>query len=165
MNHGLTLIVSFFSFVQTSFREFGEVGWARTRREHNWSGSLAKGKCCLGPAGVINCTPLSALSFWVSLFPRTCGYNSGLAGKESAMQETWAQFLCWEDPLVKGKATPSCILAWRISWTVVHGVAKSQTQLSDFCFLSFRWTKTSTLVHIKHNNILRLQGIWESPTS
>ena len=23
MNHGLTLIVSFFSFVQTSFREFG----------------------------------------------------------------------------------------------------------------------------------------------
>ena len=31
---------------------------------------------CLGPAGVINCTPLSALSFWVSLFPSTCGYNS-----------------------------------------------------------------------------------------
>ena len=26
MNHGLTLAVSFFSFVQTSFREFGEVG-------------------------------------------------------------------------------------------------------------------------------------------
>ena len=26
MNHGSTLIVSFFSFVQTSFREFGEVG-------------------------------------------------------------------------------------------------------------------------------------------
>ena len=25
-NHRLTLIVSFFSFVQTSFREFGEVG-------------------------------------------------------------------------------------------------------------------------------------------
>ena len=26
MNHGLILIVSVFSFVQTSFREFGEVG-------------------------------------------------------------------------------------------------------------------------------------------
>ena len=26
MNHRLTLIVSVFSFVQTSFREFGEVG-------------------------------------------------------------------------------------------------------------------------------------------
>ena len=32
MNHGLTLIVSFFSFVQTSFREFGEVVWACTLR-------------------------------------------------------------------------------------------------------------------------------------
>ena len=26
MNHRLTLVVSFFSFVQTSFREFGELG-------------------------------------------------------------------------------------------------------------------------------------------
>ena len=41
-----------------------------------WSGSLAKRRLCLGPAGVINCTSQSALSFWVSLFPRTCGYNS-----------------------------------------------------------------------------------------
>ena len=48
---------------------------------------------------------------------------------------------------------------------VVHGVTKSRTQLSDFHFLPFRWTKTSTLVHIKHKIILRLQGIWESPTS
>ena len=32
MNHRLTLIVTFFSFVQTSFREFGEVGLACTLR-------------------------------------------------------------------------------------------------------------------------------------
>ena len=32
MNHGLTWIVSFFSFVQTSFREFEEVGLAHTLR-------------------------------------------------------------------------------------------------------------------------------------
>ena len=38
-------------------------------------GSLAKRRLCLGPASVINCTPLSALSFWASLFPRNCGYN------------------------------------------------------------------------------------------
>jgi len=37
-------------------------------------GSLAKRRLSLGPAGVINCTPLSALS-WVSLFPGTRGYN------------------------------------------------------------------------------------------
>ena len=32
MNHKLTLIVSFFSFAQTSFREFGRWVWARTLR-------------------------------------------------------------------------------------------------------------------------------------
>ena len=35
-----------------------------------------------------------------------------------AMQETWVRSLCWEDPLQKGKATHSSILAWRIPWTV-----------------------------------------------
>ena len=35
-----------------------------------------------------------------------------------AMQETWVQFLGWEDPLEKGKATHSSFLAWRIPWTV-----------------------------------------------
>ena len=32
--------------------------------------------------------------------------------------ETWVQSLGWEDPLEKGKATHSSILAWRIPWTV-----------------------------------------------
>ena len=37
--------------------------------------------------------------------------------------------------LEKGKAIHSNILAWRIPWTVlVHGVTKSQTQVSDFDF-------------------------------
>ena len=35
-----------------------------------------------------------------------------------AMKETWIQSLGWEDPLEKGKATYSRILAWRIPWTV-----------------------------------------------
>ena len=35
-----------------------------------------------------------------------------------AMWETWAQSLGWEDPLEKGKAIHSSILAWRIPWTV-----------------------------------------------
>ena len=35
-----------------------------------------------------------------------------------AMQETPVQFLGWEDPLEKGKATHTSILAWRIPWTV-----------------------------------------------
>ena len=35
-----------------------------------------------------------------------------------AIQENWARSLAWEDPLAKGKATHSSILAWRIPWTV-----------------------------------------------
>ena len=34
-----------------------------------------------------------------------------------AVQETWTHSLGWEDPLEKGMATHSSILAWRISWT------------------------------------------------
>ena len=34
-----------------------------------------------------------------------------------AMQEIWVHFLGGEDPLEKGMATHSAILAWRIPWT------------------------------------------------
>ena len=34
------------------------------------------------------------------------------------MRETWVGSLGWEDPLEKGKATHSSILAWRIPCTV-----------------------------------------------
>jgi len=60
------------------------------------------------------------------------------SGKNVAvMQEIWVQSLGWEDPLEKGIATHSSILAWRIpmdtrAWQAsVHGVAKTWTQLSD----------------------------------
>ena len=54
-----------------------------------------------------------------------------------AMWETWVQSLGWEDSLEKGMAIHSSIVAWRIPrdrgdwWAIVHGVAKSWTQLSD----------------------------------
>ena len=53
------------------------------------------------------------------------------------MQETGVRSLGQEDPLEKGMATHSSILAWRIAqtrgawWALVHGVAESRTQLSD----------------------------------
>ena len=55
------------------------------------------------------------------------------------MLETWVRLLGWEDPLKKGMAIHSSILAmdrgaW---WATVHGVTKSQTRLSDFFFPSF----------------------------
>ena len=61
-----------------------------------------------------------------------------------AMWETWVQSLDWEDPLEKGMATHSSILAWRIPrgrgtwWAIIHRVAKRQTWLM---------TKHSTVSH------------------
>ena len=34
-----------------------------------------------------------------------------------AMRKSWVRSLGWEDPIEKGKATHSSILAWRIPWT------------------------------------------------
>ena len=54
-----------------------------------------------------------------------------------AMQEIWVRSQGQEDSLEEGMATHSSILAWRIlmdrgAWqAIVHGVAKSQRQLSD----------------------------------
>ena len=35
-----------------------------------------------------------------------------------AVQETWARFLGWEDPLEKEKTIHSNILAWGTPWSV-----------------------------------------------
>ena len=42
-----------------------------------------------------------------------------------AAQETWIQSLGWKDPLEKGMATHSSILAWRIPWTEDPGRLQS----------------------------------------
>ena len=44
-----------------------------------------------------------------------------------AMQETWVPSLGWEAPLEKGKAAHSSIVAWRIPWIAVRGVAEAGT--------------------------------------
>ena len=49
--------------------------------------------------------------FWASLVAQ-------LVKNLPVMWETWVQSLDWEDPLEKGKATHSSILAWRIPWTI-----------------------------------------------
>ena len=55
------------------------------------------------------------------------GFPGGSAGKESTcnVDSTWVQPLGWEDPLEKGKATHSSILAWRIPWTEEPGGLQS----------------------------------------
>ena len=65
-------------------------------------------------------------------------FPGGSDGKESTCTVgNLVRSLGWEDPLEKGMATHSSILAWRIPmdkkpWqTTVHGVAKRWTQLSN----------------------------------
>ena len=54
-----------------------------------------------------------------------------------AVQKTWVQALGQKDPLEKGMATHSNILAWRIPWTkgtwgaTVHGVSRNLAQMSN----------------------------------
>ena len=84
-----------------------------------------------------------------SIYLKLQGLPGGSGGKESAaVQETQVRSLGQEDPLEKGMATHSSVLAWRIPWTeepggleipmdrgawwaIVHGVEKSQTRLSN----------------------------------
>ena len=50
------------------------------------------------------------------------GFPGGSGVKNSpAKQETWVQSLDQEDPLEKGMATHSSILAWKIPWTEEPG--------------------------------------------
>ena len=70
-----------------------------------------------------------------SLFERWIRVRASLVAQTvknlRAMQKTWVWPLGWEDPLKKGKATHSSILAWRIpmdrgAWqATVHGVTES----------------------------------------
>ena len=67
---------------------------------------------------------------WASLVPQ-------LVKNPPAMRETWVWSLGWEDSLEKGKGHPLQYSGLENSMDcicVVHGVAKSRTQLSDFHF-------------------------------
>ena len=69
------------------------------------------------------------------------------------MQEIWLQFLGQEDPLEKGVATHSSILAWRIPWTegawwvIVHGMAMSN--MTEHILFQIKYFRT--LLEISNN--------------
>ena len=61
----------------------------------------------IGPGVFVNEYEHFYGSLWASLVAQ-------MVKNLPAMQVTWVQSLGWEDPLEKGKATHSSILAWRI---------------------------------------------------
>ena len=63
-----------------------------------------------------------------------------------AMQQTWVWSLGWEDPLEKGMAPDSSILAWRIPWTEEPGRLQSMGSQR----VRYDWmTNSHTLPHLQ----------------
>ena len=71
-------------------------------------------------------TWLSNVYFHVSLY-LWASLIAQLVKNPPSMLETWVWSLGWEDPLEKGKATHSSIMAWKIPWTVTN-----KTRLNHF---------------------------------
>ena len=88
--------------------------------------SAGRSACCTW----ISWFDLCSVAYWLPWW---------LSGKESACQCRRCRFDLWdgEDPLGEKMATHSSILAWKnfmdrgAWWAIVHGVAESQTWLSD----------------------------------
>ena len=71
-----------------------------------------------------------------------------------AMRETWVQSLGQEDPLEKGMATHSSILAWRIPWTEkTAGPQSTRSKESDMTEKMFK--KVTFLLTCTYENRMR----------
>ena len=69
-----------------------------------------------------------------------------LVKNPSAVWETWVPSLGWEDPLEKGKATNSSVLAWRIPWTVLSDSCHKELDITEHLSLYLK----QCLEHSKH---------------
>ena len=113
-------------------KQAGVSGWKITKRKHQWErGGLVKLTYRASLIAQLVKNP-PAMQKMLVQFPgsgRSVGEGIGyplqyswaplvaqLVKNLPAMWETWVRPLGWEDPLEKGKATHSSILAWRIPW-------------------------------------------------
>ena len=113
---GIKFRSSFAKYIEPYFKE----SWC-SRRENFFPGdSDSKESACnvghLGSIPGLGRSPGGGLGnplqySWSSLVAQ-------LVKNPPAMWDTWVQSLGWEDPLEKGMATHSSILAWRSPWTI-----------------------------------------------
>ena len=68
---------------------------------------------------ILHCSGTTGSNSWVAQMVKQTVKNL------PEMQETWVPSVGWEDPLVKGMAVHSSILAWRITWTEEPGGLQS----------------------------------------
>ena len=80
------------------------------------------------------------------------GYQLGFQRIRLPIQETWVWSLGQEDPLEKGMAPHSSILAWKIPQATVHGVVKSHTWVSMHTLVTKR--KYNSKIQIFHSTLL-----------
>ena len=88
-------------------------GWNKQEREEIIRKSRVRSWDCEGSIAVEMGPlkqPIQGSATWTEGFP------GGSAG--SCNPGTWVRSLGWEDPLEKGTASHSSILAWRTPWTV-----------------------------------------------
>ena len=77
-----------------------------------------------------------------------------------AMQKTLVWFLGWEDPLEKGQATHSSILAWRIPWAVYSPWGHKELDMTEWLLLwAFASNQQQTSVY-RHQGIETFKKIW-----
>ena len=102
-------------------------------------------------------------SYFESHFRKVASLVAQLVKNLPAMLETWVLSLGWEDPLEKGTATHSSILARRIPWTVciVHGVAKSQAQQPEHLHYYLHGSQGATRGQHAHPALPLQRGVLE----
>ena len=94
-------------------------------KQEYWSGSPLSTSGNLPNPGIEPTFPAASALQMGSLL--LASMVAQLVKNPPAMWESWVRSLGWKDPLEKGSATHSSILAWRIPWTIVYEVAKSRT--------------------------------------
>ena len=129
---------NFFSNKVETLAQRGQITCLKSHKGFPGSSALKESICNEGDPGLIPGSgrpPGEGIGF---LLQNSCASLVVQMVKNlPALWETWVQSLGWEDLLEEGMATHSSIIAWRIPtdrgawWATVHGVTKSQTQLSD----------------------------------
>ena len=82
-----------------------------------------------------------------------------LVKKPPAMRETWVQSLGWEDPLEKGKATHSSILAWSVPLWDTWG----RGRISTLVFLGFSCGSAGKETTCNVGDLGSIPGLGRSP--
>ena len=85
-----------------------------------------------------------------------CAKASLVAQMVKNLPKSWVQSLGWEDPLEKGVATHSSILAWRIPWPEEPGRLQSMgSQRFGHDRATNTFTSLSSLVNVHHFTYLK----------